>query len=89
MGETCRNCEYFLSSHFDKNVGVCTLENDICLVENAESKMMTKHEITMELDLKNLIAESREVAEALNKFADNIEQIEKKYSESQESEDKE
>lgn len=43
--------------------------------------------ITMELNLKNLIAESREVAEALNEFADNIEQIEKKYVEPQESEE--
>lgn len=37
MGKTCRTCEYFLPSHFDKNVGACTLENNICLVENAES----------------------------------------------------
>lgn len=37
MGETCRICEYFLPSTFDKNVGACTLENNICLVENAKS----------------------------------------------------
>ena len=46
---------------------------------------MKRYEIIM--DLKNLIAESREVAEALNEFADNIEQIEKKYVEPQESEE--
>lgn len=37
MGKTCEICEYFLPSRFDKNVGACTLENNICLVENAES----------------------------------------------------
>ena len=43
-------------------------------------------EITVELSLKNIIAESREVAQALNEFADNLEQIEKKYAEPQENE---
>lgn len=37
MSKTCRNCKCFLSSRFDKNIGVCTLDNDICLVENAKS----------------------------------------------------
>ena len=46
-----------------------------------------RYEITAELNLKNIIAESREVAQALNQFADNLEQIEKKYAESQESEE--
>ncbi len=50
---------------------------------------MTKYEITAELHLKNLIAESREIAEALNEFADNLEQIEKKYAFKPKSEDKE
>ena len=36
-GKTCKTCEYFLSSRFDKNIGVCTLENETCLVENAKS----------------------------------------------------
>ena len=48
---------------------------------------MGKYEITAEMNLKNIIAESREVAQALNEFADNIERIEKKYAELQESED--
>lgn len=47
---------------------------------------MAVYEITAELDLKKIIAESREVAQALNEFADNLEQIEKKYAEPQESE---
>lgn len=46
-----------------------------------------KYEITAEMKLEKIIAESREVAQALNEFADNLEQIEKKYAESQESED--
>ncbi len=46
-----------------------------------------KYEITAELHLKNLIAESREVAEALNEFADNLERIEKKYTYKAESEE--
>jgi hypothetical protein len=41
---------------------------------------MAKYEITAEMNLKNIIAESREVAQALNEFADNLEKIEKKYS---------
>ena len=45
---------------------------------------MTAYEITAELNLEKIIAESREVAQALNEFADNIERIEKKYTESQE-----
>ena len=50
--------------------------------------MATCEIIVPELNLKNIIAESREVAQALNEFADNLERIEKKYAESQESEDK-
>lgn len=40
---------------------------------------MATYEITAEMNLKNIIAESREVAQALNDFADNLERIEKKY----------
>lgn len=47
---------------------------------------MTTYEITTEMNLKKVIAESREIAQALNEFADNLEQIEKKYAE-QESEE--
>ena len=45
--------------------------------------------IIPEMNLKNIIAESREVAQALNEFADDLERIEKKYAEPQESEDQE
>ena len=38
---------------------------------------MTSYEITAELNLKKIIAESREVAQAFNEFADNLERIEK------------
>ncbi len=47
---------------------------------------MAKYEITAELHLKNLITESREIAEALTEFADNLERIEKKYAYKSESE---
>ena len=50
---------------------------------------METYKITAEMNLKNIIAESREVAQALNEFADTLERIEKKYAELQESEDKE
>ena len=40
------------------------------------------------MNLKNIIAESREVAQALNEFADDLERIEKKYAEPQEGSDK-
>jgi hypothetical protein len=43
-----------------------------------------KYEIITEMNLKKIIAESREVAQALNEFADNLERIEKKYAEPQE-----
>lgn len=36
-------------------------------------------EIVPEMNLKKIIAEVKEVAEALNEFANNLEQIEKKY----------
>lgn len=49
---------------------------------------MATHVIIPELNLKNIISESREVAQALNEFADNLENIEKKYAEPQESEEK-
>lgn len=48
---------------------------------------MATYEITPEMSLKKIIAESREVAQAFNEFADNLERIEKKYTKSQESED--
>lgn len=47
---------------------------------------MATYEIAAEMNLKKIIAESREVAQALNEFADNLERIEKKYADSQESE---
>lgn len=50
---------------------------------------MATYEIKAEMNLKNIIAESREVAQVLNEFADNLERIERKYAESQESEDNE
>ena len=40
-----------------------------------------KYEITAEMNLKRMAAESREVAQALNEFADNLESIENKYTE--------
>lgn len=47
---------------------------------------MAKYEITAEINLKKIIAETREIVQALNEFAENLERIEKKYTESQESE---
>ena len=48
---------------------------------------MSTYEITAEMNLKKIIAESREVAQALNEFADDVERIEKKYADPQESEE--
>lgn len=45
---------------------------------------MAAYKITAEMNLKKIINESREVAQAFNEFANNLEQIEKKYAESQE-----
>ena len=41
---------------------------------------MATYEITAEVNPKKIIAESKEVAQALNEFADNLERIEKKYA---------
>ena len=41
----------------------------------------------MELNLKKIIDESREISQALNEFVDNLERIEKKYAEQPESEE--
>lgn len=49
---------------------------------------MEAYKITAEMNLKNIIAESREVAQALCEFADNLERIEKKYAEPQERSEK-
>lgn len=46
---------------------------------------MVSYEITAEMNLEKIIAESREVAQALNEFADNLEQIKEKYAEPQKS----
>lgn len=48
---------------------------------------MATYEITAEMNLKKIIAESRDVAQALNDFADDLERIKKKYEEPQESEE--
>lgn len=50
---------------------------------------MATYEITAEMNLEKIISEAREVAQAVNDFADNLERIEKKYAGQQESEDKE
>lgn len=50
---------------------------------------MAERVIVPEMDLGGIIAESREVAQALNEFADNLERIEKKYAKLQENEESE
>lgn len=48
-----------------------------------------RYEITDEMNLRNIIEETREVSRALYEFADKLESIERKYKELQkESEDK-
>lgn len=42
---------------------------------------MKTYNITATMNLNNFISEAREVAQALNEFADNIERIERKYDE--------
>ena len=41
---------------------------------------MTTYEITAEMNLKPLIAEAKEVIQALTEFADALERIEEKYA---------
>lgn len=41
---------------------------------------MTERVIAPEMDLSSIIAESRDVAQALNEFADDLERIDKKYA---------
>ena len=44
---------------------------------------MEAYKITAELNLEKIISEAREVAQVFNKFADDLEQIEKKYADPQ------
>jgi len=44
------------------------------------------YELNAEMHLEKIIGESREVSQALNEFADKLEQIEKKYADNAESE---
>lgn len=50
---------------------------------------MSERIIVPEMDLGGIIAESRDVAQALNRFADDLERIEKKYAKLQENEESE
>ena len=45
-----------------------------------------KYTIKAEMNLKTIISETKEVAQALNDFADRLEEIEKKYAETDEVE---
>ena len=47
---------------------------------------MAKYEITAEMNLKNIIAETKEVAQALLDFADRLTEIDEKYSEEKDGE---
>jgi len=53
-----------------------------------DRKSMAQYELYAEMHLGKIIAESREVSQALNEFADKLEQIEKKYADKSESEEK-
>ena len=48
---------------------------------------MATYEITAEMNLKKIIDESREVAQALYEFAENLEKIEKKYADEESEEE--
>lgn len=50
---------------------------------------MATYEITAKMNLKKIIAESKEVAQTLNEFADNLERIEKKYADPQDMSEQE
>lgn len=50
---------------------------------------MESYKITAELNLKKIIAELKEVTQALNEFTDKLEQIDKGYGDPQESEEDE
>lgn len=45
---------------------------------------MEPYKIKIELNLENIIAELREVAQSFNEMANDLERIEKKYAEPQE-----
>ena len=51
--------------------------------QKKEGNNMT-YELNAEMHLENIIAESREVSQALNEFADKLEEIEKKYADKEE-----
>lgn len=51
-------------------------------------RQMVTYEITAEMNLKKIIDESREVAQTLNEFADKLEQIEEKYADKEQTDEK-
>ena len=51
------------------------------MLRNSKERIMAKYEITAEMNLKTIIDESKEVAQALLDFADRLTEIDKKYSE--------
>jgi uncharacterized protein YukE len=48
---------------------------------------MATYEITAEMNLEKIISEAREVAQAVNDFADSLEQIQKKYEDAERRKD--
>lgn len=37
MSETCKTCEFYISSYKVEKVGVCVLDNDVCFIENEDT----------------------------------------------------
>lgn len=48
--------------------------------------MMATYEITVTMNLKNIISEAREVAKAMDEFANDLEHIEGRYNKEEETE---
>lgn len=77
--EPCSICKYCRPG---EEIGMATEEK----LKARGIKLATTYEVTAKMNLKPFIDESREIAQAFTEFADNLEQIEKKYAEPQEIE---
>ena len=76
-----------ISNEISTQLNVGEKDVDFTKFFKIKDKNGTEIEVNLSMNLTNLINESREVAQALNEFADNLEQIEKKYAKENEVEE--
>lgn len=54
MSETCKTCEFYISSSKVEKVGVCVLDNDVCFIENEDANWCDFYKTQGEQTHRNL-----------------------------------